>query len=279
LDGAVLAGARRRKGGVKAAATMYPNTFLKTLWRTEVLDQVFVAMSFEPRFAQRYETVIKPAIEDEPISGVVLRAFRVDNAKTGDSILSNIVDGIAHSRLILADVSVIDEGRYTQTPIRNGNVMYEVGVALACRSPSDVLLVRDDTKQFLFDVSTIPHFTVDFSDQDAAIKQLRTAMADRLSESQLVEDARVKMAATTVTSNEVMVLRKLSQLGPGEGCDLVDPTIKTMILPYQFGLNELIRKGCVTSVGISAGSGAVRHALNAFGYAVARVLGISETSA
>jgi hypothetical protein len=32
---------------------MHPNAFLKSLWRTEVLDQVLVAMSFEKRFDER----------------------------------------------------------------------------------------------------------------------------------------------------------------------------------------------------------------------------------
>jgi hypothetical protein len=161
---------------------MHPNAFLKSLWRNEILDQVFVAMSFEEKFKERYEMVIKPAIEAEPISDISLRAYRVDNSKTGDSILIDIIDGIAHSRLVLADVSVIDEGRYKETPIRNGNVMYEVGVALACRMPSEVLLVRDDKKKFLFDVSTIPHMEVDFKDHNAAIKSIRGKLADRLCE-------------------------------------------------------------------------------------------------
>ena len=34
------------------------------MWRTQVLDQVFVAMSFESRFAERFDDVIKPAIEE-----------------------------------------------------------------------------------------------------------------------------------------------------------------------------------------------------------------------
>lgn len=142
---------------------MNANAYLKSLWRNEVLDQVFVAMSFEPKFNDRFSNIIRPAIEKEAISGHKLIAYRVDNSKTGDSILTDIVDGIAHSRLVLADVSVVDEGRYTGTPIRNGNEMYEVGIALACRMPSEVLLIRDDSKKFLFDVSTIPHMPIDFS--------------------------------------------------------------------------------------------------------------------
>ena len=115
---------------------MHPNVFLKTLWRKEILNQIFVAMSFEDRFRSRFDDIIRPAIEDETFGDIALSAYRVDNSKTGDSILSDIANGIAHSRLVLADLSVIDEGRYKETPIRNGNVMYEVGVALACGSPS-----------------------------------------------------------------------------------------------------------------------------------------------
>src|SRR5262249_28411935 len=136
---------------------MHPNTFLRAYWRAETNNDVFVAMSFDTRFKDRFTKIIQPAIEDEIIEGISLTAFRVDNSKTGDSILTDIANGIAHSRVVLADVSVIDEGRYADTPIRNGNVMYEVGIALAARLPSEVLLVRDDNKKFLFDLSTIPH--------------------------------------------------------------------------------------------------------------------------
>jgi hypothetical protein len=47
--------------------------------------------------------------------------------------------------------------------------MYEVGLALACRQPSEVLLVRDDRARFLFDVSVVPHMQVDFTDKERAI--------------------------------------------------------------------------------------------------------------
>jgi hypothetical protein len=101
---------------------MHPNAFLKTLWRKEVLDQVFVAMSFEERFRSRFDNILCPAIEGKKFGDLALSAYRVDNSRTGDSILSDIVNNIAHSRLVLADLSVIDEGRYQETPIRNGNV-------------------------------------------------------------------------------------------------------------------------------------------------------------
>jgi hypothetical protein len=128
---------------------MHPNVFLRTLWRTEIIDQVFIVMSFAEKYKQRYENIIKPAIEDVPINGINLKAYRVDNSKTGDSILTDIANVIAHSRLVLADISVIHSDKELKTKFRNGNVMYEVGIALACRQTSDVLLIRDDSNNEL----------------------------------------------------------------------------------------------------------------------------------
>lgn len=250
---------------------MHPNAFLKSLWRNRILDQVFVAMTFDKRFDERFEKVIKPAIEAEPFSRIALRAYRVDNSRTGDSILTDIIDGIAHSRLVLADVSVIDEGRFTQTPVRNGNVMYEVGVALACRNPSDVLLIRDDTKRFLFDVSTIPHLKIDFSDPSAAIESLREAISGRLDASNLLNDARIQMAAQTLTQDEIRILQVLSRLDPNQARDITLPNLSLVSYPDQRGLDGLIAKGCIKSEAVNAKTGAVLYALNAFGYALAKV--------
>lgn len=248
---------------------MYPNAFLNALWRTEILDQVFVAMSFEDRFKARFENVVRPAIESEPFGSLKLHAYRVDNSLTGDSILSDIVDGIAHSRLILADVSVIDEGRYTETPIRNGNVMYEVGVAPACRASSDVLLIRDDSKKFLFDVSTIPHKTVDFSDEARAIEELRKAILDRISESKLVNDARVRMVARALTQHELRLLRGLSDLEPNQARDLSIEFLGQLSFPDQQGISGLIQKGCIRSVAENTKTGTIFYSLTPFGYALA----------
>lgn len=137
---------------------MHPRVFLDTFWRNDIRNEVFVAMSFDPRFDRRWESIFRPAIESITVGGQQLRAVRVDIRKSGDSILSEINDGIAHSQAVLADISVVD--RISQhgatTAFRNGNVMFEVGVALACRQPVEVLLVRDDAEKLLFDVSHIP---------------------------------------------------------------------------------------------------------------------------
>lgn len=244
---------------------MHPNSFLQSLWRTQILDQVFVAMSFDPRFNDRFYGVIRPAIEDQPLAGRQITAFRVDNSKSGDSILTEIISGIAHSRLVLADVSIVDEGRFTQEPVRNSNVMYEVGIALACRTPSEVLLIRDDTKKFLFDVSTIPHMLIDFTDKERAILELRSALEDRLKETKHLHDARVQMLARTMTQDELRILRALATLEPDQARDLSIKALGQLSAPDARGVGGLLNKGCIRSIAVNAESGSLFYALTPFG--------------
>ena len=172
----------------------------------ELKPQISVAMSFSPKFDARYKTIIAPAIEGILFNQVPLKAYRVDASKSGDSILTDIMDGIAHSEMILADVSSAGIDSVTGQPYRNGNVMYEVGIALACRQSQEVLLIRDDNDRFLFDVSTIPHMTVDFSRTQEALNRLREKLIARLNERKYVNDARVQLAIAGLTGGEFSYL-------------------------------------------------------------------------
>ena len=193
---------------------MHPNAFLKTFWRAELRPQIFVAMSFADAFKGRFDRVIEPAIRGIAVGGVPLVPYRVDLSKSGDSILTDIVDGIAHSQMILADVSVIGYDPEMKAHFRNGNVMYEVGIALACRQPSEVLLIRDDEHRFLFDVSTIPHMRLDFRQVDQARSDLHEALLARLKERKLVDDARVQIALASLSSEEVTALKGYAEYPP-----------------------------------------------------------------
>ena len=84
---------------------MHPQSYLKIFWRLELRPQVFVAMSFAPQYSNRFKQVIAPAIQSLTVEDKRLEPYRVDISKTGDSILTDISDGIAHSRLVLAGVS------------------------------------------------------------------------------------------------------------------------------------------------------------------------------
>jgi len=248
---------------------MHPNTYLKAFWRSEYSPQVFVAMSFDPAFDNRYDRIIRPAIEDGPIASESLTAYRVDNSKTGDSILTNIVEGIAHSRLVLADLSVVDTGSSSGATFRNGNVMYEVGLALAARNPAEVLLVRDDNERFLFDVSTIPHLTLDFSDERKAKDQLREALEDRLTESKTVDDARVRIGVESLTQDDLRILRSLEDLKKDQVRSFEIPKLGQPSSPNRRGIERLTSSGCIRAVAINKEVGSFYYELTPFGRAVA----------
>ena len=225
---------------------MHPNTYLKSFWRLELRPEIFVAMSFLDQYRARYEEVIRPAIEGIQIGGVSLKPRRVDISKSGDSILTDISDGIAHSRLVLADVSCIGKDSITGQPYRNGNVMYEVGVALSCRQPSDVLLVRDDRDNFLFDVSTIPHVTLEFVNAVSARARLQEELIARLCEQTFVFDARIQIAKSSLSGEEISFLKQAKEY--------TDQTVWGQDVTgianwYALATSRLLDKGLITVAG------------------------------
>jgi hypothetical protein len=144
--------------------------------------------------------------------GLELKADRVDIRQSGDSILTLIADGIAHSQLILADISVTDRWRMwwwwgQEHYARNGNVMYEVGLAMACRQPVEVVLVRDDNESLLFDVSPIPVLRYDPQDAVKSIGLIRKVLADRLQERGLIKDMRVTATRDALSQFELNIIR------------------------------------------------------------------------
>jgi hypothetical protein len=225
---------------------MHPQTFLSTFWRMELRPHVFVAMSFAPQYQGRFEQVIVPAIGTLLVDGEHLQPRRVDISKSGDSILTEISDGIAHSRLVLADVSTMGRDSVSGRPIRNANVMYEVGLALACRHSSEVLLVRDDRDDFLFDVSTVPHVTIDFTNRPAAIKTLSEELLARLREQQFHRDARVQTAVASLSAEEVILLKQMREYAPNT---VWGREVKGLANWYGLATGRLLDKGLIRLMG------------------------------
>jgi hypothetical protein len=214
-------------------------------------------MSFAPQYQERYTKVIEPAIQAITVGNVPLRAHRVDISKSGDSILTDIMEGIAHSRMILADVSIIGKDSVTGRSYRNGNVMYEVGLALAARQPQDVLLVRDDKDDFLFDVSTIPHKHIDFTNIAVARKELNTELMERLRQQNFLNDARVQMAIAALSAAEVAALKKAAALPPGT---LWGPKDSGTVDFFDMqSTPRLLDKGIIRVVGEFDGGGPAYH--------------------
>ena len=225
---------------------MHPNVYLRNFWRSDFRPEVFVAMSFDDAHEDRFQNVMRPAIENIHVRGTPLSAKRVDLSKTGDSILTEIMDGIAHAELILADVSTAGRDSKTGNPYRNANVMYEVGLALACRQTTEVLLVRDDQDPFLFDVSDIPHRHIDFTDHEQATRMLHESLVGRLQERKLLDDARLRIAARTLTAEERVILKAFSQYDPSKTF-----WMEHLSISARASMARLLDKQMITTVGIT----------------------------
>lgn len=240
------------------------------MWRNSFDNYVFVAMSFEERFQIRFEEIIKPAIENEEIAGNKLKAHRVDLSKSGESILTEISDGIAHCFLFLADVSTIDVLRFSEKPARNSNVLYEVGMAVSCRTPEEVLLIRDDTDPLIFDTSSIPHSTLDFTDKDKAIIQLRELLTDRVKERNIIYDARVQTSLAHLAPDDLEILTTLSNIDKTQSADFRTDIggRKMMPIPAARALENLLRNDLAIAHSLTSDHG-LTYKLTDIGRAVA----------
>ncbi len=192
---------------------MYPRMFLENFWGNNLTNEVFVAMSFKPEFEKRWNRIIKPAVSEIEFSGDSLRAIRVDIRKRGDSILTEIMEGICHSNLIIADISVTDrwnEGNKKRC-CKNGNVMYEVGLALACRQPVEVILIRDDDDNLLFDIAHIPVTKHNPENIEKSRNLLKKLILDRLHERNIECDLRVHKILECLSHDEIQMISEYSE--------------------------------------------------------------------
>lgn len=176
---------------------MYPSEYYSLYPSFPRLNRIFVAMSFSEEFKFRWENVIKPAIEQIAVNNEKLEAQRVDARAVSDSILTEILTGISRSRLVIADITSI--GKIDDRPVRNGNVLYEVGLAQAVRLPEEVLLFRSDDQQLLFDMSNIRVNSYDpDSNPEKAKKVVSDAIMATLSEIDLKKHLTVQRFAETL---------------------------------------------------------------------------------
>lgn len=231
---------------------MLPKAYLDAFWRLELDPRIFVAMSFAPNYDDRFQRIIAPAIEDIKVGGHQLAAYRVDTSASGDAITTDIINGIVHSQLFLADVSTMGRDSKSGAPYRNGNVMYEVGIAVSCREPHEILLIHDDTDRLLFDVMTIPHVRIDFVDEVAARVQLTSALRMRLAEQNHLNDARVELAIRTLSYDELSTIKFFLQCWPrqGFGFELQKQGINS---PLLTGVSRLVDKGVLRCSGEGEG--------------------------
>ena len=163
---------------------MYPHHYLSLFPPFPREPKVFVAMSFDSRFDSRWENVIAPAVRS-----VQLEPIRVDTRKVSDSIVTEILNGIANSRFVLADITTI--AKLNKTAIRNGNVMYEIGIAHSCRLPEEVLIFRSDGDALPFDVTNI---RVNSYDPDGKQEEAKSSVSSAIKSAQQELDLQCHLA-------------------------------------------------------------------------------------
>ncbi|MGI8619595.1 MAG: hypothetical protein ACR2L6_11005 [Gemmatimonadaceae bacterium] len=172
---------------------MYPANYFSLFPPFGRDDRCFVAMSFDSRFDRRWDiiaTTIAREREDLPS----LTAHRIDLSRRGDSILTEILDEVARCRLIVADVSTAAtvDGR----PVRNANVLYEVGLAHSVRMPEEVILIRSDDDPLPFDIANVRvHSYSPDTDPDGAASMLDYLIVDGLRSVDRVRSATVERTA------------------------------------------------------------------------------------
>lgn len=201
---------------------MFPSTYFSLFPAFPRNRKVFVAMSFDSRFSQRYIEVIEPALSCVEVDGQHLEPYRVDARTISDSILTEILSGIGNSRLIFADVSTIEETE--AHAIRNGNVMYEVGIAHAMRQPEEVLLFRSDSDRVLFDVANIRlnSYSPESSPEEAEALVV-SAAKNALAEIDLRKSLAIQQAADTLDNPSWMLLAEVQN-----GNQIPHPEVRTM---------------------------------------------------
>lgn len=157
---------------------MHPHTFYSTLFEHDKRNEVFVIMSFAPEFGARWQHVIEPTIRED----LELTPNRVDYNLSGESVVHDILDGIAHARLIIADITStpMRDSDDRLWPQRNGNVMWELGIAHTMRLPDEVVMVRSDNDPSIFDLTQFRAFPYDPSNVSGARQLLKQLSEDRL---------------------------------------------------------------------------------------------------
>lgn len=186
---------------------MYPATFFGLFPAFPRNLRVFVAMSFDRAYEARWLNVISRAVNLIEINGQPLEPHRVDFRSAGDSILTEILDGIAQCRTFVADITSI--GDIGGRPVRNANVMYEVGLAHAMRQPEEVLLFRSDEHPLMFDISNVRVHRYDpDGSPDSATELVRDKIAQSLREIDLRKNLAVRRIATALDYRSWMTLGK-----------------------------------------------------------------------
>lgn len=272
---------------------MYPKHYLDYFRDFERTDEVFVAMPFRGDDADyRWTEIFQPAIE-----AVDLDPYRVDTRDVGDSILTDILEGIGRARLVLGDVSgqgtTQFQGKSVGRP--NPNAVYELGIAHAARLETEVVVVRaerEDTEneRVPFDLLHIRHHTFDPYEPEAATDFVAGLLSGALEEIDRTRDLIVDRTIRRLDGEGRTVLRQCVKAGGS----LEEPSLDLgersgdrirgdsflILQSNNRRRRDILRR--LTELGLlkvhsDSASTPVVYSVTTLGYAVASRLGIEES--
>jgi hypothetical protein len=254
---------------------VHPNTFYSSLFGPTKRDEIFVIISFTDQFEPRWRDVIRPCIEED----IGLRAVRVDDQASGESIVHDILDGIAHARLVIADISSQPLWSKPGTSTyRSGNVMWEVGLAHVMRVPDDVLLVKSDADTTIFDLTQFRAVEYDPRDATEARRVLSLHIRDRLRATSRTQAAYVARVAKSLNYEDLCVLFDATQTETIAHHDVNVEGVETTSFPRRKALGRLLELGLL-EMRLHKGGGSSdaveirpRYAVTPFARQVARFL-------
>lgn len=188
---------------------MYPMLFMERFWRGEPKKELFVAMPFpdDGSFEPRYKDIEAVASDHE------LKAVRSKDLIGGGAIFTDILRGIANSKLVLCDLS--DDPRRPEG-YANGNVLHEAGIAMTIREEHEVILIREQKADSLMDFD-IKFQRIQSPHPKKITKDwLAQAIDDTLKEIDLAKSERIRVMAETLDASCLYLIKNFGSK-PREG--------------------------------------------------------------
>jgi len=135
---------------------MLPKNFFENHFLGEQKNELFVALASDGSFNEKYEKMksVIMNLDKYSFKGI----FCVQNDLITDDNTFKIFDAIAHSRMLLFDLS--DDLRFKDKKEINTNVIYELGVALTFRDKRDCVLIRKKDRPIEELPFDIKHLTI-----------------------------------------------------------------------------------------------------------------------
>jgi hypothetical protein len=119
--------------------SIYPADFFGSKATARMMGYCFVLIPFKEEMREVYE-IVRDALEAPPWNFTCRRA---DDFMRGGHILTTVLQGIADSEIIIADLTGL-----------NGNVLYELGIAHMAKRPEEMLLLTQDLRSIPFDLQS-----------------------------------------------------------------------------------------------------------------------------